>query len=152
MGLIDSFWGTDEERNNPRKKHGKHRASRGTTSIPPKQLSKPLPPTPAEERWVTRTSYEAPHGERGFTPVKATGGRLSALEWAQKHKYKAVAGAATGAALLAYMMKPAQASVVTTPAVVQVTPAVDQGTLGKALGIGAFVAVAAGVALYASEN
>lgn len=164
MSLIDSFWSTPaDDRDNPRKrpKHGLHRASRGgaadeaafvaamkTRRLPPKVVEE----TPAaEERWSRRVSHEAPHGERGFMPVKASGGRTSAMEWAQKHKYKAVAGVAAGSALIAYLMKPAQATVV-TPAVVQVNPVLDDGSLGKALGVGAFVALAAGVALYASEN
>lgn len=134
MGLIDSFWGP-RDNPQPRKKHGKHRASRGTSSIPPKPLSS-APAPAAEERWSTRTSIEAPTVARqysdfaggpasrsglaahqSFTPVRGSfvpvqaGPAASPLDWAKQHKYKAAAGVGGAAALLLYFMKPAQASV-----------------------------------------
>lgn len=150
MSLIDSFWCAPSRENPRRSRHTTARASRGGHTAEEKALQRrhDIEAAEPEGRLVNRLSYVAPHGELGFMPVKASGGRLSTVEWAKANKVKTVAGAATLAGLLAYMMKPstASATVIAPPQ----APATDP--LGKALGIGAFVAVAAGVALYASED
>lgn len=184
MGLIDSFWGCDE-RDNPRSKRSKNTVARASRETPkkgpamrPAPVVKKTPPAdeapvttkkvaPADEAdedltWTPRVSQSSAL-EKGvmkaaFAPVHASGGRMSALEWAGKNKFPVIAGVATGAAFLAYLAKPAQASTttvslpsVTLPDLVT-SETSNQSVLGAALGVGLFAAVAAGVALYASED